>query len=70
MTRSAAVLSRFHDNQPSDRMRHLSDGYRVAAEALTIAADLGCSGDIYDALTALMLREAGKVNAGLGLGEK
>lgn len=31
--------------------------YRVATEALAIAADLGCSGDLYDALQDLAERE-------------
>jgi len=41
-----------------ERLRDKSDGYRVATEALKIAADLGCSGDLYSALTDLVMREA------------
>lgn len=47
------------------RLADLSDGYRVASEAFRTAADLGCSGDVYDALFALVRREANKVEAAL-----
>lgn len=40
------------------RLSEVSPAYRVAVEALNLAADLGCSGDLYDALWALCEREA------------
>lgn len=52
------VLYRRRETVASERLKALSEGYRVAVEARSIAADLGCSGDIYDALTALCDREA------------
>lgn len=70
-TRSTLVLLRAPDRQPSARLRDLSEGYRVASDALRIAADLGCSGDIYEALWALCEREADAVQTRtLGLGGK
>lgn len=51
------------DAQPSARLSDLCDGYRVAAEALVLAADLGCSGDLYDALWSLCQREAATYEA-------
>lgn len=47
------------------RLADLSDGYRVASEAFRTAADLGCSGDIYEALFSLVQREAEKVEEAL-----
>lgn len=58
MNRSHGVTLRSPETQPSARLRDLSPTYRVATEALVIAADLGCSGDLYDALWALCQREA------------
>lgn len=69
MTRTVAVLARFTEHQPSARLRDMSDGYRVAAEALNVAADLGCSGDLYDALWAIVEREGNRAQ-GIGLGGK
>lgn len=43
---------------PLKRLVDVSDGYRVAVEALRLAADLGCSGDLYAALWDLVTREA------------
>jgi hypothetical protein len=55
---SRAVL-RFHpQRQPSQRLREACDAYRAAADAYVLACDLGCSGDLADALYALMQREA------------
>ena len=56
--RSNIVLFKSRERVPSQRLRELDDGYRVATDALIIAADLGCSGDIYDALWGLCQREA------------
>lgn len=67
--RSSIVLLRTPERQPSARLRHISDGYRVATDALLIVADLGCSGDIYDAIWALVEREAAAAQT-LGLGGK
>ncbi len=39
------------------RLADLSEGYRVASEALTVAADAGCSDAVYEALWALCQRE-------------
>lgn len=61
--RSNLVLIRCRERQPSQRIRDLSEGYRVATDALVIAADLGCSGDLYDALYELVEREAAKAEA-------
>lgn len=60
MTAAPIVLYRRRETVASERLRAACDGYRVAVEAREIAADLGCSGDIYDALTALADREATK----------
>lgn len=67
--RSTLVLLRGPERQPSKRLRELSEGYRVATDALGIVADLGCSGDIYDAIWALCQREADAAQ-GIGLGGK
>jgi hypothetical protein len=56
--RSTLVERRAPDMQPSQRLRDLCAEYRVASDALSIAADLGCSGDLYDALFDLCRREA------------
>ncbi len=37
------------------------DGYRVAAEAFRIAASLGCSDSLYEALFEMVKREAARV---------
>lgn len=66
--RSRYVLWRGPDRQPSERLRDLSPTYRVASEALTIAADLGCDGAIYDALYALVEREARAAEAAASMG--
>ena len=58
--RSTVVLYKAREAIPSDRLKRDS-GYRAASEALVIAADLGCSGDIYDALWDLCQREAQRV---------
>jgi hypothetical protein len=56
--RSAHVLRFFPERQPSHRLRDLSEGYRVASEAFSLACDLGCSGDIADGLWSICEREA------------
>lgn len=67
--RSSIVYYKAPERQPSARLRDLSDGYRVASDALMIVADLGCSGDIYDAIWALCEKEAAAAQT-LGLGGK
>lgn len=42
----------------ADKLRSISDGFRVAADAYKLAADLGCSGDLFDALWDLVETEA------------
>lgn len=56
--RSPFVLARARDCVPSQRLRDLDDGYRVAAEILVGVADLGVSGDVYDFVASIMEREA------------
>lgn len=68
--RSTLVLLRGPERQPSKRLRDVSEGYRVATDALVIAADCGCSGDLYDALWALCERERDNAQRGIGLGGK
>lgn len=46
-----------------DKLREISDGYRVACEALTIAADYDCADDLYEALVVLAIAEADKAEA-------
>jgi len=65
VTRSRYVQWRSPDRQPSARIADECPAYRVATEALAIAMDLGCSGDLYDALWALCQREA-DAHAGKG----
>jgi hypothetical protein len=55
----------FQPLKDKQRLADLSDGYRVAAEAYRLAADLGCGGDLYDALFHLLQSEAKKVEAAL-----
>ena len=52
--RTHLVQRRSIEQQASERLKAECPEYRAAAEALRIAADLGCSGDIYDALYALL----------------
>jgi hypothetical protein len=59
MTRSRLVQRRALEQQASERLKAECPEYRTAAEALRVAADLGCSGDIYDALYDLM-RQTGE----------
>lgn len=66
MTRSNYVEWRSPERQPSARLRDASPTYRVAVEALNIAADLGCDGAIYDALWGLCEREAKAAEANMG----
>jgi hypothetical protein len=42
----------------AEKLRAISDGFRVAADAYRLASDLGCSGDLYTALWDLVEREA------------
>jgi len=66
MMRARAVQSASIERQPSRRLRQLSDGYRVATDALLAAAELGCSRDIYDALWRICEREADAYQASAG----
>lgn len=66
--RSSAVLRFYPFRQPSQRLREASAAYRVAADAYVLACYLGCSGDLADALYALMQREAEMVEARNGEG--
>lgn len=50
------VVREFSDR--SDKLAKIHEGYRVAAEAYRLASDLGCSGDLFDALWSLVEREA------------
>lgn len=61
--RARVVLVRCRDRVPSHRLRGLSDGYDAACEAMLIAADLGVSGDVYDALWDLCERWRGKAES-------
>ena len=44
--------------KPVDRLRHASERYAVAVECFEEAARCGCSGDVYDALWAIVDRES------------
>ncbi len=61
---STLVLARAPDHVPSERIYKIDNGYRAATDARTAAAEYGCSGDIFDALTALMERERLRFLAG------
>ena len=52
--------------QSAARLSAISNGYRVAAEAYRLVADLGCSGDLFDALWDLVEREAATAEAKQG----
>ena len=69
MTRSARVYRICPDSQPSQRLRDLSPTYRVASEILVGAADLGCSGDLYDFIWSICQREADAYHASIGEGQ-
>lgn len=42
----------------AEKLRQISDGFRVAAEVYELASELGCSGDLYSALWEMVEREA------------
>ncbi|MCP4306590.1 MAG: hypothetical protein GY788_17315 [bacterium] len=54
---STTVLYKARDHVPSERIYRQDRAYRTATDARKIAAEYGCPGDMYEALTALMERE-------------
>lgn len=52
------------------KLSAVSDGYRVAVAAYRLAADLGCSGDLFDALWDLVEREAAAAEAQITAGRQ
>ena len=56
--RSRIVLFKRRDDLPSQRLRDECPTYKVASEILVGAADLGCSGDIFDFIWSICQREA------------
>lgn len=55
---TAEIINLRASRKVIERIRDRNDGYRVATDAYNLAMDLGCSGDLHDALWALCEREA------------
>ncbi|MCP4305653.1 MAG: hypothetical protein GY788_12385 [bacterium] len=64
--RANVVLFKSVDRVPSQRVRDSDAGYRAATDALILAADLGCSGDIYEGLWSICERELQRYEASQG----
>lgn len=58
MTKAANTSHFYPARAPNAKLKDISEGYRVATEAYALAAELGCSGDLADALWSLVTREA------------
>jgi hypothetical protein len=57
MSRSRLVQARSPDHVPSQRLRAVCDGYRVATDILLAIMDRGCDGDTYDLIQSFVDRE-------------
>jgi hypothetical protein len=58
MNRAHLVNAKSPDRVPSERLRSLSEGYRVATDILIGIADRGCSDELYDYVWGVCQREA------------
>jgi len=57
VTRSRLVLARSPEGVPSERIRAVSPGYRVATDILMAVAENGIDGDNYDLIQSFVDRE-------------